>query len=69
LTTFSDSEVGVPSLIASDRRCHPQNRRRQWGVLAIIGGAVLGVGIFIIGLLRDRQIDYDIRTRLDKLEK
>jgi hypothetical protein len=38
-------------------------------VLAIIGGVVLGVGIFATGLIRHRQIDYDLWRRLDKLEK
>lgn len=63
-------EVGVPSAVAGVGAVLLGIGAGGGGaVLAIIGGVVLGVGIFITGLLRHRQIDYDIWTRLDKLEK
>jgi len=63
-------EVGLPSLVAGIGAVLLGIGAGGGGaVLAIIGGVVLGVGIFITSLLRHRQIDYDIWTRLDKLEK
>jgi H+/gluconate symporter-like permease len=63
-------EVGVPSLVAGIGAVILGIGAGGGGaVLAIIGGVVLGVGIFITGLLRHRQIDYDVWKRLDKLEK
>ena len=63
-------EVGMPSLMAGIGAVILGIGAGGGGaVLAIIGGVVLGVGIVITGLLRHRQIDYDIWTRLDKLEK
>jgi len=63
-------EVGVPSLVAGIGAVILGIGAGGGGaVLAIIGGVVLGVGIFITGLLRHRQIDYDLWRRLDKLEK
>jgi H+/gluconate symporter-like permease len=63
-------EVGVPSFVAGIGAVILGIGAGGGGaVLAIIGGVVLGVGIFITGLLRHRQIDYDVWKRLDKLEK
>ena len=63
-------KVGVPSLVAGIGAVSLGLRARGGGaVLAIIGGVVLGIGIFATGLLRHRQIDYDLWRRLDKLEK
>ena len=63
-------EVGVPSLVAAIGAVLLGIGAGGGGaVLAIIGGGVLGVGIFGAGLLRHRQIDYDVWARLDKLEK
>jgi len=63
-------EVGVPSLIAGIGAVLLGIGAGGGGaVLAIIGGGVLGVGVFAAGLLRHRQIDYDVWRRLDKLEK
>ena len=63
-------EVGVPSLVAGIGAVLLGIGAGGGGaVLAIIGGVVLGVGIFVTGLLRHRQIDYDLWRRLDKLEK
>jgi len=63
-------EVGVPSLVAGIGAVILGIGAGGGGaVLAIIGGVVLGVGVFITGLLRHRQIDYDVWRRLDKLEK
>ena len=56
-------EVGVPSLIAGI------GAGGGGAVLAIIGGVVLGVALFAASILRHRQIDYDVYSRLDKLEK
>lgn len=39
------------------------------GWLAITSGIVAAIGIMGGGLLRHREFDYDIWTRLDKLEK
>jgi hypothetical protein len=63
-------EVGVPSLIAAVGAILLGIGAGGGGAaLAIIGGIVLGVGIFATGLLRHRQIDYDLWRRLDRLEK
>ena len=63
-------EVGVPSLVAGIGAVLLGIGAGGGGaVLAIIGGVVCGLGIFIAGLLRHRQIDYDVYRRLDKLEK
>lgn len=63
-------EVGVPSLIAAVGAILLGIGAGGGGsVLAIIGGIVLGGGIFATGILRHRQIDYDLWRRLDKLEK
>jgi hypothetical protein len=39
------------------------------GAVSIIGGIVLGVGIMAAGVVRHRNIDYEIYERLGKLEK
>jgi H+/gluconate symporter-like permease len=63
-------EVGVPSLVAGIGAVILGIGAGGGGaVLAIIGGVVLGVGVFVTGLLRHRLIDYDLWTRLDRLEK
>ena len=63
-------EVGVPSLVAGIGAVLLGIGAGGGGaVLAIIGGIVCGLGIFVTGLLRHRQIDYDLWRRLDKLEK
>ena len=63
-------EVGLPSLVAGiGAVILGIGAGGGGGVLAIIGGVILGVGIFVTGLLRHRQIDYDVWRRLDKLEK
>jgi len=63
-------EVGVPALVAGVGAVLLGIGAGGGGdVLAIIGGVVLGVGLFAASLLRHRQIDYDVWTRLDKLEK
>jgi hypothetical protein len=63
-------EVGVPSLVAGLGAIILGIGAGGGGaVLAIIGGVVLGVGLFVAGLLRHRFIDYDLWSRLDKLEK
>jgi len=62
-------EVGVPSLVAGIGAVLLGIGAGGGGaVLAIIGGVVLGVALFAASLLRHRQIDYDVWTRLDKLE-
>ena len=63
-------EVGVPSLVAGIGAVLLGIGAGGGGaVLAIVGGIVCGVGIFVTGLLRHRQIDYDLWRRLDRLEK
>lgn len=63
-------EVGVPSLVAGIGAVLLGIGAGGGGaVLAIIGGAILGVALFGAGLLRHRQIDYDVWRRLDRLEK
>jgi len=63
-------EVGVPALVAGVGAVLLGIGAGGGGdVLAIIGGVVLGVALFAASLLRHRQIDYDVWTRLDKLEK
>jgi len=39
------------------------------GAAAIIGGIVLGVGVMGAGVVRHRNIDYEVYERLEKLEK
>jgi hypothetical protein len=63
-------EVGVPSLIAGVGAivlAIGAAGGTDW--LTIAGGIVLGVGVFVTGLARHRFIDYDVWTRLDRLEK
>jgi len=63
-------EVGVPSLIAAIGAVLLGIGAGGGGdVLAIIGGAVLGVALFGAGIARHRAIDYEVYSRLDKLEK
>jgi hypothetical protein len=63
-------EVGVPSLVAGIGAVLLGIGAGGGGaVLAIIGGIVCGAGIFVTGLLRHRFIDYDLWSRLDRLEK
>ena len=63
-------EVGVPSLVAAVGAVLLGIGAGGGGaVLAIIGGVVLGVGLFVASLIRHRQIDYEVFSRLDKLEK
>lgn len=63
-------EVGVPSLVAGIGAVLLGIGAGGGGaVLAIIGGTVLGAGVFVTGLLRHRFIDYSVWERLDKLEK
>ena len=63
-------EVGVPSLVAGTGAVILGIGAGGGGaVLAIIGGVVLGVGIFGAGIARHRAIDYEVYSRLDKLEK
>jgi hypothetical protein len=63
-------EVAVPSLIAAVGAVLLGIGAGGGGdVLAIIGGVVLGGGLFVASLLRHRQIDYDTWRRLDNLEK
>lgn len=38
-------------------------------VVTWIGGIILGVGIFVAGAARHRGIDYEVYSRLEKLEK
>ena len=38
-------------------------------ITAYIGGAALALGIAAAGVIRHREIDYDIFDRLEKLEK
>lgn len=38
-------------------------------IVTIIGGVVLGLGILAAGVIRHRDIDYDIYRRLEQLEK
>jgi hypothetical protein len=63
-------EVGMPSLIAGIGAVLLGIGAGGGGaVLAIIGGVICGIGIFVTGLLRHRVIDYEVWSRLDKLEK
>lgn len=37
--------------------------------ITVVGGWILGVGIFVASVARHRTIDYEVFDRLDKLEK
>jgi len=75
LQRISDDErghaaVGVPSLVAGiGAVALGIGVAAGSDVTAIIAGIVLGVGVFGAGLARHRGIDYDVYSRLDKLEK
>jgi hypothetical protein len=63
-------EVGVPSLAAAVGAillAIGAAGDTDW--LTITGGVVLGIGIFVTGLLRHRFIDYEVWRRLDRVEK
>ena len=63
-------EVGMPALVAAIGAILLGIGAGGGGaVLAIIGGVVLGIALFAASILRHRQIDYDVYSRLDKLEK
>ncbi len=63
-------EVGVPALVGAIGAIVLGIGAGGGGdVVAIIGGIVLAVGVMGGSLARHRAIDYDIWTRLDKLEK
>jgi hypothetical protein len=60
----------VPSLVAGIGAivlAYGAAGENDW--VTVIGGFVLGIGIFVTGLLRHRQIDYNVWERLDRLEK
>jgi hypothetical protein len=62
--------VGVPSLVAAVGAivlAVGAASDSDWAI--ILGGVVLGVGIFVTGVARHRGIDYEVYTRLDNLEK
>ena len=62
--------VGVPSLVAGiGAVVLGVGAAADSDAAAIIGGIVLGAGVFITGLARHRSIDYDVWMRLDELEK
>lgn len=64
------AEVGVPPLIAGVAAIALGiGVAADSDVTAIIAGIVLGVALFGAGLARHRFIDYDVYSRLDKLEK
>jgi len=62
--------VGVPSLVAAiGAIVLGYGAAGNDDTVTVIGGFVLGVGIFVTGLARHRSIDYDVWKRLDELEK
>ena len=62
--------VGVPSLVAGiGAVVLGIGAAADSDATAIIGGIILGAGIFVTGLARHRSIDYDVWQRLDDLEK
>jgi len=62
--------VGVPSLLAGiGAVALGIGVAADSDVVAIIAGIVLGVGVFGASLARHRGIDYEVFSRLDKLEK
>jgi hypothetical protein len=63
-------EVGVPALIAAvGAVVLGYGAAAGEDVITVIGGWVLGVGIFVSGIARHRFIDYDVWRRLDELKK
>jgi hypothetical protein len=63
-------EVGVPSLVAAIGAvvlgCGAAENSDE---ASIIGGVMLGAGLFIASVMRHRGIDYDVYRRIDALEK
>jgi hypothetical protein len=62
--------VGVPSLAAAIGAvllAYGAAGESDW--VTVTGGFILGIGILITGVARHRTIDYDVWTRLDRLEK
>jgi hypothetical protein len=60
--------VGVPSLAAAVGAIILGYGAAESDTMAIVGGWILGVGIFFTGVARHRGIDYDIYDRLEKME-
>ncbi len=62
--------VGMPSLVAAIGAivlAIGAAGDTDW--LTIVGGVVLGLGIFVTGLIRHRSIDYEVYGRLEQLER
>lgn len=61
--------VGVPALVAAIGAVLLGYGAAQDDTIAVIGGWVLGLGVFGTSVARHRAIDYEVYDRLDKLEK
>ncbi len=62
--------VGVPALIpAIGAIVLGYGAAADKDAITVIGGWVLGAGIFVASIVHHRAMDWDVLGRLDKLEK
>jgi Flp pilus assembly pilin Flp len=61
--------VGVPALVAAIGAVVLGYGAAEDGTIAVIGGWILGVGVFATAIAGHRGVDYEVFDRLDKLEK
>lgn len=61
--------VGVPALVAAIGAVVLGYGAAEDGTIAVIGGWVLGVGVFATAIAGHRGVDYEVYDRLNKLEK
>ena len=61
--------VGVPALVPAIGAVVLGYGAANSDTLAVVGGWILGVGIFVASVLHHRGIDWPVLGRLDKLEK
>lgn len=61
--------VGVPALVAAIGAVVLGYGAAEDGTIAVIGGWILGVGVFLASVAHHRAVDYEVFDRLDKLEK
>lgn len=61
--------VGVPALVAAIGAVLLGYGAAQDDTIAVIGGWVLGLGVFATAIAGHRGVDYEVYERLNKLEK
>lgn len=61
--------VGVPAAVAAIGAVLLGYGAADNDTIAVIGGWVLGLGIFVASVAHHRAVDYEVFGRLDNLEK